>query len=34
VPQTAGDILRGHKASIGERLQADLAAMRDLPRSL
>jgi len=25
-----GDILRGHKASIGERLQADLAAMRDL----
>ncbi len=25
------DILRGHKASIGERLQADLAAMRDLP---
>lgn len=26
-----GDVLRGHKASIGERLQADLAAMRDLP---
>jgi transposase len=25
------DVLRGHKASIGERLQADLAAMRDLP---
>ena len=26
-----GDVLRGHKTSIGERLQADLAAMRDLP---
>ena len=26
-----GDVLRAHKASIGERLQADLAAMRDLP---
>ncbi len=26
-----GDFLRGHKASIRERLQADLAAMRDLP---
>lgn len=26
-----GDVLRGHKAGIGERLQADLAAMRDLP---
>jgi len=26
-----GDILRGHKASIGERLGADLAAMRPLP---
>ena len=26
-----GDVLRGHKASIGERLQADLVAMRDLP---
>ena len=26
-----GDVLRGHKASIGERLQADLAAMRGLP---
>jgi len=26
-----GDILRGHKARIGERLEADLAAMRDLP---
>lgn len=25
------DILRGHKISIGERLEADLAAMRDLP---
>ena len=25
------DILRGHKISIGERLVADLAAMRDLP---
>ena len=25
------DVLRGHKAGIGERLQADLAAMRDLP---
>lgn len=25
------DVLRGHKVSIGERLQADLAAMRDLP---
>ncbi|MEP0960256.1 MAG: IS21 family transposase [Roseobacter sp.] len=25
------DILRGHKISIGERLQADLAAMQDLP---
>ena len=25
------DILRGHKISIGERLKADLAAMRDLP---
>ena len=25
------DILRGHTISIGERLQADLAAMRDLP---
>ena len=25
------DVLRGHKASIGERLQADLAAMQDLP---
>lgn len=26
-----GDVLRGHKVSIGERLKADLAAMRDLP---
>ena len=26
-----GNVLRGHKASIGDRLQADLAAMRDLP---
>ncbi len=26
-----GDILRGHKASIGERLVTDLAAMQDLP---
>ena len=26
-----GDILRGHKISIGERLEVDLAAMRDLP---
>jgi hypothetical protein len=26
-----GDVLRGHKASIGDRLQADLAAMQDLP---
>ena len=26
-----GDILRGHKASIGERLETDLAAMQDLP---
>ncbi len=26
-----GDILRGHKVSIGDRLEADLAAMRDLP---
>jgi len=26
-----GDILRGHKISIGERLEADLATMRDLP---
>ena len=26
-----GDVLRGHKVSIGDRLQADLAAMRDLP---
>ena len=26
-----GDILRGHKTSIGERLEADLGAMRDLP---
>lgn len=25
------DVLRGHKVSIGERLKADLAAMRDLP---
>lgn len=25
------DVLRGHKVSIGERLQSDLAAMRDLP---
>lgn len=25
------DILRGHKISIGDRLVADLAAMRDLP---
>ena len=25
------DVLRGHRVSIGERLQADLAAMRDLP---
>ncbi len=25
------DVLRGHKASIGERLQADPAAMQDLP---
>lgn len=25
------DILRGHKTSIGERLEADLTAMRDLP---
>ena len=25
------DVLRGHKASIGDRLQADLTAMRDLP---
>ena len=25
------DVLHGHKVSIGERLQADLAAMRDLP---
>jgi len=25
------DILRGHKISIGERLQADLAVMQDLP---
>ena len=27
------DILRGHKISIGDRLKADLAAMRDLPAS-
>ena len=26
-----GDILRGHKTSIGARLEADLAAMQDLP---
>ncbi len=26
-----GDVLRGHKTSIGERQQTDLAAMRDLP---
>ena len=26
-----GDVLRGYKVSIGERLKADLAAMRDLP---
>ncbi|WP_346137064.1 IS21 family transposase, partial [Streptomyces carpaticus] len=26
-----GDVLRGHKVSIRERLKADLAAMRDLP---
>jgi transposase len=26
-----GDILRGHRLSIGDRLDADLAAMRDLP---
>ena len=26
-----GDILRGHKASTGKRLQADLEAMQDLP---
>ena len=26
-----GDILRGHKISIGERLASDLAAMRELP---
>jgi transposase len=28
------DILRGHKISIGERLKADLAAMRPLPAAL
>ena len=28
------DVLRGHKFSIGERLAADLAAMRDLPAAL
>jgi len=26
-----GDILRGHKVSIGERLEADLAVMQSLP---
>jgi transposase len=29
-----GDVLRGHKASIGARLDADLSAMRELPGAL
>jgi hypothetical protein len=31
VPQAAGEILRGHQETIGQRLQRDLEAMMPLP---